>query len=1152
MYFQKVFAMNPSPHKPRTTASACASALFLATMVLHVPVADAAAVSARPQIVFALGNSQSMDGTLSGAIMTGSGMLDSDTSLKSLSASSSPVNYAVPAGFVPPKQAAVAGQAPYTVKVGGTWYDNGASRLNVAKAGIADTLNKYLPTMDFSLVTYQTSGSSLYTTWAYHMSPVGGFKFTNTQVPPLRYVANPCYTGTSTSAGLSATVASNCTAFASLYNAAAAPGGIYANRYIQVSSSADDASVNDVLYASNLSALWVSYGTVKTGNGITVTPPNTNTPYTAYGLGNYNNGGVLVSYSNSLPSGISGTSPTNAGYVPFSSQVMYVQRGFGYGGSQSATTGTTAVAMTGLSANPTTAQITTAYNQFKPLLEPETNVLATGEIKAIAGQAATAGLMVGAGNALAGLPATCAGQYVILLTDGLPTMSLDSKAWPPLGSESGSGYGVYATFAGMPANASYGLRDGSSSTLPAGSFVPGGSNNQALIDTIAKITDLHTRGIKTYVVGLGAGVDATQNPAANATLNAMAIAGGTAQQYPASDIPSFQAALAAIAQQIYTSVQVSAPVAPGSVSSGSKVYIATSKNQSGGIGGHIDAYTSDASGQATGSSLWDAGSPSLMSAAVRRDNLWSTQSTPASAPAGSGALAKLADMGTATSADYDAAAFAWTASTCVPTLRHLLAYTFNPTYGTLGDTGSGGMSFPTAIGGCSYLAGREPNWMMGSMSPNNDVHYLGAPGSASLLSLPGYTAFAANNKGRAGVVLATSNDGILYGLDASTGDMDWGWMPRPFVSQLSQYTTLISKQLFDGGFRVVDAVDTPLATATASNWASYVVGTAQGGAYHYALKLSSNASGSATTPPRPAEQAWGISIPGGSSPQMQEPLVVNIGTQQYALFVVNTTSGTTTTSSLYEVNVATGKPMPSATLSASLPFVANSAMSFDAMTGTLWLGDAAGGVWSLNISGMPTLDTATALKLGTTSPAQPVNYVGYGESGGLPYIWAATSDKITMFAQTGGTSSAAWASKGGASPQGYRNGSAVASTVVRPLQLNGLVSAAPVLANGVLVVPVFVPPPANTCGVGTGYYQLFDLASGSDPKIPVTYKGLIVSNGLISLGAGSPLTPSLHGSKNGIIGLPGTNAPAAPGASQLGPINFGGKPLSRAVLWRQR
>lgn len=56
--------------------------------------------------------------------------------------------------------------------------------------------------------------------------------------------------------------------------------------------------------------------------------------------------------------------------------------------------------------------------------------------------------MAGAGSVLASLTATCAGQYVILLTDGLPTMSLDGKAWPPLGSEAGAGYGVYATFAG--------------------------------------------------------------------------------------------------------------------------------------------------------------------------------------------------------------------------------------------------------------------------------------------------------------------------------------------------------------------------------------------------------------------------------------------------------------------------------------------------------------------------------------------------------------------------------------------------------------------------------------------------------------------------------------------------------------------------------
>ena len=130
--------------------------------------------------------------------------------------------------------------------------------------------------------------------------------------------------------------------------------------------------------------------------------------------------------------------------------------------------------------------------------------------------------------------------------------------------------------------------------------------------------------------------------------------------------------------------------------------------------------------------------------------------------------------------------------------------------------------------------------------------------------------------------------------------MRWGWMPRPFVAQLAQYTALASRQLFDGGFRVADAVD-------ASTWASYVVGTAQGGAYHYALRLSSNASATDTTPPVPAAQAWGISVSGGTSPQMQEPVVVTVGGVQYALFVVNTSSGSTTTSALYEVNVATGQ-----------------------------------------------------------------------------------------------------------------------------------------------------------------------------------------------------------------------------------------------------
>ena len=284
--------------------------------------------------------------------------------------------------------------------------------------------------------------------------------------------------------------------------------------------------------------------------------------------------------------------------------------------------------------------------------------------------------------------------------------------------------------------------------------------------------------------------------------------------------------------------------------------------------------------------------------------------------------------------------------------------------------------------------------------------------------------------------------------------------------------------------------------------------------------------------------------------------MVTVGGQQYALFTVNVTSGGVTTSTLYEVNVATGQPKVagdpiSATLSLGVGIAANSALSYDALTGTLWLGDTAGGIWSVNITGRPALDAATALKIGTTSPADPVNFVGYGERNSMPYVWAGTKNKVTTFVLTG-TSTPAWASQGGASPQGYKNGSSVAYSVVRPLKSTGEVSAPPVLVNGVLVVPVFVPPAAGSCLAGTGYYQLFDMASGGDPKITVTYNGVAVTAGEIYLGGGSPLAPSLHGSKNGIVGYPGTDTPPATGDPSLGSINFGGKPLSRSVLWRQR
>jgi len=70
------------------------------------------AIPAHPQIVFALADSQSMDGDLSGAIMTGSGSLGGAVGT-SLAASSSPATFTVPSGFTPPLNPGTGGLAPW-------------------------------------------------------------------------------------------------------------------------------------------------------------------------------------------------------------------------------------------------------------------------------------------------------------------------------------------------------------------------------------------------------------------------------------------------------------------------------------------------------------------------------------------------------------------------------------------------------------------------------------------------------------------------------------------------------------------------------------------------------------------------------------------------------------------------------------------------------------------------------------------------------------------------------------------------------------------------------------------------------------------------------------------------------------------------------
>ncbi|WP_297912644.1 hypothetical protein [Thiomonas sp.] len=1088
-----------------------------------MPIAASATAPSRPQIVIAIGNSQSMDGDLSGAIMTGSGLLSK--SLSSLYNTSSPQNYVIPSGFVPPASApAGSASAPYTVKASnGTLVDNSASRLNVAKAGIYTVLNQYLPSMDFALETYKTSQPpSYWSTWVYYMSGPDGFSFkndlptngfttytdyqnfvdnpTNANADPAatRWVLNPCFNYTSASSN----VATYCSG---IDQAGALPSGQLAgDKYMQIAASSDDPDINDVLYAgSGTDPLSLDYGGAYAAynfrtylGAITATK----TPYTYFSLSDYNVGAVSVGYNSYTDGNTYMTGPTNAGYVPYSPQVMYAQRGFGYSAGQSSTTGSTVVQMTTNldTLTPGSSTFQTAYASdlasFQAALAPETNNAYTTEIKASAGQSALAGLVQGAGSLLKGLTASCAGQYVILVTDGLPTSDLKGNAWPPLGSKAGHGYGVNASFYGIGADAQYGIND-DSGNLPGGqtkgALDIAKTNDAALVDAVTAIQKLAGAGIKTYVIGLGAGVDKTVNPAASYALNAMAIAGGTSTVYPANNVPQFTNALSSIAATIFGNVVAAAPAVPPYVQSGSLAYLLSTNNNLGSEQGFFQAFSLDANGNVSISPAWTL----QMTAAQRRADLFTDQ--------GSG-------TGVSLLANQPASAFG---NPSTPSAQDIINYTIDPSY----NNGA-------------YLAGRVSGSFLGTISsPSAKPLILSRPNNPSFLSSSSYRSFAQTNSSRAQLELFTTNDGFLYAISAgspsSNGTLQWAWMPSVLLPQLGNYSGFQNAQTMVGGLITVDSAD------ASGNWATYVVGTGQGGGLHYDLKLSScSSSTSACTPS--ISSVWFDAQSGYSSAPQGAPQapVIWWDANDIAYAYYFTTLGST--SYLNVMRLYDGS-----TSKVKLGFTPSSTSYLNSDAGQLLVGDTAGNIWSVDLTSGSTASKLSAPSLIGTVPnastAGPLRFIGEAETATGIYVWGTTDHQVTVFKFTGGAISTSttgwtpwwWSSTSGS---GYLSGTAMATTTADPgvssttapywLDAGGTITDASGVQADTLVVPVTVSPQAS-CGTPVAKYDFFLLASGLFPKGTFydTNHNALTSNPQIGLGIAYSPVIAQNGNGSAIV-----------------------------------
>ncbi|MHB8744845.1 MAG: pilus assembly protein, partial [Sulfuricaulis sp.] len=518
-----------------------------------------------PQVLLLLNNSQSMDGNLSGAIMTGA--------LGNYSSTDPGTN-----GFTPPvSNGYVSGKADYTVNNA----DNSPSRMNVAKASIKQILSDYASSNDFGLMTVGISDSPvLYNTWVYYMSsPTGGFTFASKpDITNKTTYLNPCYPP------IAANISSaDCTALAGRYGS-----DVSTKQYVVAAGSSDgtsttpgssdDPQVNDVLYAGSLPSAFVSYS-----------GPHPASPYysatntSGFTLAQYNSGGVFEGYNATTPNICDtcwGTSPTNAGYVPYSPEVLYVSRGFGYCNNIYCNNSNI---KQGALLVPIAVDSPTRQATFNTLLAPETNNPTSPEIKSNTVNAATAGMLEGAydyyTNSTSGAGNVAAytftgtvappspppnnkknncdtNKYVVLVTDGLPTLDLNGKAWPPLGSLAATGYGVKTTI--------------TNGVLTA-------TDNQAVNDTLDRIKTLKDKNILTYVIGMGAGVDAAKNPAAAATLQAMAKAGGTGTYFPAKSPADVSNDMVVILEQIKAAngTTTSAAVNSTNVKTTSNVFQAT-------------------------------------------------------------------------------------------------------------------------------------------------------------------------------------------------------------------------------------------------------------------------------------------------------------------------------------------------------------------------------------------------------------------------------------------------------------------------------------------------------------------------------------------------------------------------------------------------
>jgi len=1117
----------------------------------------------QPQVMILLDNSQGMAGVLqgptglSGAIMTGSGWGSSNPNSSNYNEnllSSSPVAYTA-SGFTPPALGSSGTSVPYSVPcntsgitaaaqsackaVGAStsstttpsssdygYIDNSPSMLNVAEQAIGTIINtpEYNNNMQFGLMDYALSSKALlHNTWVYYMSGNNtDFSFHNTTgnlSSGYKSTPNPCYQSNSTS----------CHYIQSYYGSGY---GAISKPLLFIKDTSDSPIINDVLYSTQY-----------LGSNFVADPFGYNSNYN---LSGYENQLLKTVYTYNTSPYLPNTwevSPTSAGYNPQSLAVWYSQRGYAFNAVTSYSSGNIV--------SPISATNSTNATNIANAILPEVflpnngnfNYATAGPITASAGYSPMAGAFSTALSYYGktpndgGPPHTCGSKYVIFITDGQPTQGMNNGyVYPPLGSAS-------AQMFYPPSTSITASNAGSSTSDP----------NNAVVETINEIQALAQQGIKTYVLGVGSAVnpnvqgaspaDQTEALQGQAVLTAMAQAGGTNNFYAATSASDVQSAMNSIIANILGKSVSASYGAPPSATVGSLEFLLKNVNPITGQG-DLYAYALQSNGTPSTSASWDANT--YMSTVNRTSALYTT--TPGGTN-GAGVKSLLTSVAKNTPSAFGTLPTGLTASI-------IANYTIDPSY-------SGG----------AYLGGRQSGWYMG-LPTSTPPQVLTAPNNGQLLGAGGitnsYLTFASTHANRQNAVLFSDNDGFLYAMgynNTGSPTLLWGWMPQGLLPQIQNYNTFWQGTSMQGGFQTIDATN----GANPAQWHTYVAGSASNGSILYDLQLTGTAAPNLQNTIWEDDLGGNYSQPQPSDPvfyQYQAPGTTNFG-QTWALWAVNQAiTAASSTSYLIGVNVGTGKSFQD-----TLPFN-NTATPYIDASGNLYLGDNTGNIYEISSATLPGLLTPGAATLtlakdfvnktavgnyssawsGSLSGSNPgeVQYIGGSYYQGKNYLRVQGPNGITIFSQLNGTWSPVWSAyAGGAgiwSSGKFIGQTSGANPPIAALPAGSVVSAPALINSGAVILPVTVPPSANSCGNGDAYYYLYALNNGIFPSGTFTDDTGTAITSALFVGYGTAFTPTVT-SFNGRTLLQG--AASNTGPSKTFPTGFGaGLPLGGPTGWK--